>query len=126
MIKKNNYMRAENLMIGDWVIDEYTNRPMRIEGVNKMMGSGLSPIPITAEILEKNGFEEKEYFDQNGKVYCMFFERGYVSLEFVQYILLDCYKDGSNFIKMEIKYVHELQHVLRLCGLNELVDNFKI
>lgn len=23
-------------------------------------------------------------------------------------------------------YVHELQHALRLCGLNELADNFKV
>ena len=25
-----------------------------------------------------------------------------------------------------LQYVHELQHALRLCGLNEIADNFKI
>lgn len=25
-----------------------------------------------------------------------------------------------------IQYIHELQHVLRPCGLNELADNFKM
>ncbi|MBQ0088527.1 MAG: hypothetical protein KBT27_04250 [Prevotellaceae bacterium] len=29
-------------------------------------------------------------------------------------------------ISIQIKYVHELQHALRLCGLNDLADNFKI
>lgn len=27
---------------------------------------------------------------------------------------------------IHIYYVHELQHALRLCGLNELADNFKV
>ena len=30
------------------------------------------------------------------------------------------------FVWNDILYVHELQHALRLCGLNELADNFKI
>lgn len=25
-----------------------------------------------------------------------------------------------------IKYIHDMQHILRLCGLNKLADNFKI
>ena len=27
---------------------------------------------------------------------------------------------------IKVKYVHELQQVLRLCGLRELADNFKV
>lgn len=32
----------------------------------------------------------------------------------------------STYNKIEFKYVHQLQHALRLCGLDELADNFKI
>ena len=31
-----------------------------------------------------------------------------------------------SFLRINVFYVHELQHALRLCGLNELADNFKI
>lgn len=107
-------MKAEELMIGDWVIDEYTNRPMRIEAVNKMMGSGLLPIPLTAEIFEKNGFENgqfcNEYILDDDNFYIIEVNHSYL------------YQESD----IEINYVHELQHLLRLCGLNELSNNFKI
>lgn len=32
----------------------------------------------------------------------------------------------TNELRINIDYVHELQQALRLCGLNELADNFKI
>lgn len=75
------------------------------------------PIPLTAELLEKNGWKEDEFWHE--------------------------YKDGTTIIQCSLpdmrgringivvenfkcKYVHQYQHLLRLCGLNELADNFKI
>lgn len=117
-------MKSSELMIGDWVIDEYTNRPMRIEGVNKMMGSGLSPIPLTAEILEKNGFTQVK---NEKHTYHKHLEDGYISVyikkenAYIHYHNHEC--DSLNIKR---RYVHELQHPLRLCGVGELANNFKI
>ena len=80
------------------------------------------PIPLTPEILEKNGFI---------KVNSQRYDYGYPDT--------DCYvkvNPKKNMIHMNGRnansnlyshsFVHELQHALRLCGLNELADNFKI
>ena len=77
----------------------------------------FEPIPLTSEILEKNGWKETEYWHE--------------------------YKDGNTIIQYSLsniwgiineieiehfkcEYVHQLQHLFRLCGLNELADNFKV
>lgn len=116
-------MRVENLMIEDWVIDGYTNRPMRIEVVNKMMGSGLYPISLTAEILEKNGFEKDEEMN--------FVIRGddfFINLWIMPLCIEFYFKSyyDTNEMRINIDYVHELQQALRLVELNELANNFKI
>lgn len=64
----------------------------------------IEPIPLTPEILEKNDLPQYEWV----KIY---FQGEYGNI--------------TDFSK-KLKYVHELQYVLRLCGLNELADNFII
>lgn len=72
----------------------------------------ISPIPLTPEILEKNGFEYNTYNRWMSGRY------GVALME----------KDEHLFIwdRIQINYVHELQHCLRLCGLNELADSIII
>ena len=139
-------MEAKELMIGDLVC--YTSKP---DGLNEkresaivlgtnfrsdvilLWGDGwetwkhestIEPIPITPEILEKNGFvksaiEEGVYnFPDNNKALK---ERGFS---------LGYHGCGRWFITdhnlMMILYVHQLQQALRLCRLSELADNFQI
>lgn len=72
------------------------------------------PIPLTPEILEKNGW----WFDTEDK---------WLHDE-VNFIIetwngrFQCY--DINQIKLDS--AHKLQHALRLCGLDELADNFKV
>ena len=81
-----------------------------------------NPIVLTPEILEKNGFI---------KVNSQRYDYGYPDT--------DCYikvNPKKNMIHMNGRnansnlyshsFVHELQRALRLCGLNELADNFKV
>lgn len=88
----------------------------------------LIPIQLTAEILEKNGFvydgciigEDgyncKSYNLNDSQVWGYLTEEGF-----------DIVFGGDNQPNdIIIKSVHELQHALRLCGLDELADNFKI
>lgn len=82
----------------------------------------VKPIPLTEEILKANGFresieEDTWYFPECCKAH----GRGYAiekEIDGIWYI--------TDHLLMPIIYVHELQHALRLCGLNDIADNFKV
>ena len=101
-------------------------------------------IPITPEILEKNGWyygltsdeEEAEYFlggCHYGRHWSYDEGAGSISLIFPNEanggeLIIDdqSFNRHLDFVWCDTLYVHELQHALRLCGLNELADNFKV
>ena len=125
-------MKAADLMIGDWVgrvfddkriIEDYRQVDWIRTGeigmrYCKVWSIGcIEPIPLTPEILEKNGWKETEYWHEykNGNTIIQ------CSLHKIWGII--------NEIEIEhfkCEYVHQLQHLLRLCGLDELANNFKI
>ena len=75
------------------------------------------PIPLTPEILKKNGWKETEYWHEYND-----------GNTIIQYSLSNIW-GIINEIEIEhfkCEYVHQLQHLLRLCGLDELADNFKV
>jgi hypothetical protein len=85
----------------------------------------IEPIPFTEEILLKTGFriigsfiELVEYAlnDVDAEI-CVFYNRESNNPYF--------YTEIAN-VKVEIKYFHELQHLLRLCGGRGIADNLKI
>lgn len=85
------------------------------------------PIPLTTDILINNGFKQ----DTIGSGLILHIT-GAENL----YVLVNYRYNGecrnieiSNNVynlSMPIRYVHELQHVMRLVGLNELAKNLKI
>lgn len=87
----------------------------------------IKPIPFTAEILEKNGFIGGEYKSYTGYVWYLE-EKGFRKIWFI----MSCEKSilcgekikangsiGDNFSIPNIKFVHELQHALRLCNIEK-------
>ena len=70
-------------------------------------------IPLTPEILEKNGWwydvEDMWLHDE-------------VDFGIERWRGFQCY----NISQIKLDSVHQLQQTLRLCGLNELADNFKV
>ena len=137
-------MKAAELMVGDLVClkdDIKCELPLKIDGVLtndiSLEGEGflggaeglIRPIPITPEILEKNGWErdiDKEWEYNNSHIlphYCYQWEKRNVKIE--MYAGLEGFTI-SLIIGRRFYAVHELQHALRLCGLNEIADNFKI
>lgn len=91
--------------------------------------NGIKPIPITAEILEANGFIKTGYLCR-----CV-----HNLADFDNHAQLDYNLKFSTFeikrmknrawtakIYMDAHYVHELQHALRLAGLDDLADSFVI
>lgn len=124
-------MKCRELMVKDWVANQY-GTPIQIystgdNGAYANTGDTLwvfedneykpQPIPLTPEILEKNGWEETEYWHE--------YEDGNT---IIQYSLSNIWGiiNGIEIEHFKCEYVHQLQHLLRLCGLDELADNFKV
>ena len=135
-------MKATELMIGDWVGRVFDDKRIDYRQVDwirtgeigmryqKVWAIGcIEPIPLTAEILEKDGWErdiDKEWEYNNSHIlpyYCYQWEKQNVKIE--MYAGLEGFTI-SLIIGRRFYAVHELQHALRLCGLNELADNFKV
>ena len=135
-------MKLTDLAILDWVL--INNTPHKIQAIDSIDDEILADdelyyvgedrchsedkiegIPITPEILEKNGF----VFD------CDFWTIAnprYNNVRMVRYCSID--EDATDAFlghwafdeNYAIDFVHELQHALRLCGLNEIAANFKV
>lgn len=132
-------MKAEELMIGDLVkfphgIDKVCDLPY-VEGKGICASfaasatlfpvpvEALEPIPLTSEILEKNGFRKlnNQYYLTLSKIYDTW------------EIIIDVYNgfyylnvdqdrddvDQGGIRDLKIFKVHELQHALRLCGIEK-------
>lgn len=125
-------MTANELMVGDWVL--WKDKPVQIARVSGVVysfghidvtlahcGSGvlethdiksISPIPLTTEILEKN--EIDTVFKTRYKGFYLEYHAE------VGMIMLYVYNNGSfQPTGVGFKYVHELQHALRLCGIDK-------
>jgi hypothetical protein len=111
-------MEANELMIGDWVsYNGIANKVAPADFCQKKWISELEPIPLTTEILEKNGFVLKEE------------EKGAYGVDIAPYytrndVPFEIFCDGEPFAirfkdPVNIKYVHELQHAMRLCGIEK-------
>ena len=90
----------------------------------------LQPILISSEILEKNNdilYGELPILFDDGKMHYSIIECRYVSKEYERnnetfYCLLSsCAYNGDSFITpiAKIRYVHELQHTLKLCEIEK-------
>lgn len=85
--------------------------------------SWIEPIPLTAEILEKNGFKK---CDGNEWSVFKYEDDDYTKKALYQvlwsadelYLEIDSYTSRTGeFNRMGVEFVHELQHALRLCGI---------
>ena len=119
-------MEAEKLMIGDWAdfAPELEDPPFAktITANNLyMIDSGrmvVKPIPLTPEILEKNGFEKHTSSDTR-----MFLHHDDYRLSYYperKHFTIYNQIDGS-LVQRVIVNVHELQHALKLCGIDKKI-----
>lgn len=128
-------MEANELMLNDWVqtsgkyaqvLDiDYNYACLDISKCEFHIRY-LEPILLTKEILIVNGFDGHYLWLKEGETNG---DTEYVEMELTQessmfFFIRRTYNKGQ--FKGVLKYVHELQHALRLCGLNELADNFKL
>lgn len=73
----------------------------------------VSPIPLTPEILKKNGWE---------KLYEKFFEKNVNNIRLTIELSENIYVAINRIFIMEIHYIHELQHLLFGLGINHEME----
>ena len=150
-------MRIEELSIGDWVCaklakwerdDADMTPPLQIKRINGIerhnlyvdlfnptnntiehsaFVGDLIPIPLTPEILEKNGFEFKhaglefDHYDltlENGMSLLLSFNR-----DEHYYLMYETKGErGMHQIDCPLGSVHQLQHALRLAGIEREIE----
>ena len=129
--------------------------PLKVDGVliddisleeEGFLGGGdglIRPIPVTPEILKKNdwywgltsneedivscvggAYEEHWVYDGGAGEISLFFPKdtdgGLLKIDDQRF------NRHLEFVWCDTLYVHEMQNALRLCGLDELADNFKV
>ena len=136
-------MKASELMIGDYV--NYRGQIIKITSLYDKGGSNevgwsdkesvwvnadnVEPIPLTADILKKNGwkheFDKKPYMVKydlgvKGKNCWMMWAIKEHNLDIQrQDEKLNMYNLKTQRACIPCDYVHELQHALRLCGIEK-------
>lgn len=145
-------MKAKELMIRDWVrIDEpdkYAGATGQIQSLmyhreddaayfnvfiqgkfgyvsRDVCSDDIRPIPLTEEILEKNGFENigDDTYQLEEKP-CWFWVDFFRHIYGCEYDTSTYeYEDDEHRLKLYgIPSVHELQHALRLCGIEKEIE----
>lgn len=138
-------MKAEELMIGDRVklkdaqlgYIRFNGPTVKIESIvppnvyvrnykgllEDVKDEYLLPIPLNPEILEKNGFEKvyDKYKLPNYRIKW----NSYTDLYFTVFTGVDGYWNPIGLsvitggLPVNVDYVHQLQHALRLCGIRK-------
>ena len=133
-------MKANELMIGDWLLsyddDELENIPVKVVSIDvdgwvfyeypdKFIEEGwcknLYPVPLTNEILEQNGWKWNEYHTMMtlvvGSIHIGWgFYKDCLSIS-------DHSDDGDcQITSLKCEYVHQLQHVLKICEIEKEIE----
>ena len=114
-------MKIDEVMLGDIV--SLSGRPIHVTlAVLNNWSDNIKPIPLTPEILEKNGFER----DKNISLYNAYtginsrvtLHDDFMSMNSrnMWHVHIDS-EDYCTIANCELTYLHELQHLLRLCKI---------
>ena len=142
-------MKCRELMCGDWIADNNGFRWQIIcvgddyayatfegnegdpwEFVDK--DDQPQPIEITAELLKANGWEVHNYYSSFHNLDEYFFMRdangNHLELKQGTLAIWNEYEPDNDGVYSDIvipiKYVHQLQQVLRLAGMTDMANNF--
>lgn len=121
-------MKANELMIGDFVqvpslidnvehydawckVKQLRDCDLDVIGFKELKYNEVMPIPVTREILEKFGFQQistNKYVSDKVTI-----------AVFAEEFLVTIKSENAMVMMITVKYVHELQHVLQLCGIEK-------
>lgn len=136
-------LKISDLSVGDWVQDNYGDY-VKVAGIwqgcnfnyqvdilrdgriGTIVPCNLHPIPITAEILEKNGlFRHEEDTDNPQRIVLsnhFIMARTYTDVDWWRVQIYDEEIAGEELFSGIIYSVHQLQHALRLAGIDKEIN----
>lgn len=135
-------MKAIELMIGDWVAQKHSGLLLKVSEVRPpyIIADGedgqfhedtLEPIPLTAELLEQNGFVTKDKPDYwaGYRSYTYKYSKGSTGLTFRLFHDTGKYEwSGKCEISLNslpyrfrFEYLHVLQHILKICHIDKKI-----
>lgn len=136
-------MDVNELMIGDYIRQKHSNLVLKVsaitppyvqcEGENGQFHEDtIEPIPLSVEILESNGFklvgDHTSHWQICGDGYDDIQISGVPDPKHHVTLILNAHKEsttgtGYGFYRMiydmPIRYVHELQHIMRICKIGK-------
>ena len=132
-------MKTNELMVGNWVIApsfEHELREVQVEEIeeyaimdkyyHKVFYAELAPIPITEDFLKKNGFIKKciiepdEYYTEGLYEWEKSTDDYFIEVRNEETSVRSIYifnADRNNVAGIDIQYVHQLQNVLNILGI---------
>lgn len=117
MVKKSALQFAKDKIFK--VISSFSGGFLKVFMLNdssttySISNNAIRPIPLTPEILKKNGWE---------KLYEKFFEKNVNNIRLTIELSENIYVAINRIFIMEIHYIHELQHLLFGLGINHKME----
>lgn len=131
-------MKANELMIGDWVYDTLSQTDIKVNRgcfeINPLNGicyaENLILIPLTAEMLEKNGFKKFNFRGSAWQHEWTWRNNTLTNVSLWCREPNDNTKDGwmiriespTSSLCVKVEFLHQLQHALRLCGIEKEIE----
>ena len=125
-------MKANEIQIGDWVEPHqcmiptvyckvegiYSDGTVHLDKAERLFAlDELTPVPLTPEILEKNGFKKYNGLYRLDIAEGVFVNADFKSKEPFVSVHNTCYRATPI-----CWYLHQLQHALRLCGIEKEIE----
>ena len=136
-------MNVNELMIGDYIRQKHSNLVLKVSAITppyvqcegesgQFHEDTIEPIPLSVELLESNGFklvgDHTSHWQICGDGYDDIQISGVPDPKHHVTLTLNAHKDsttgtGYGFYRMiydmPIRYVHELQHIMRICKIGK-------
>ena len=135
-------MKAKDLMVGDRVF-LFGDKPVKVDCIGnvdvylsdengidwRVTYEHIKPIPLTPEILEKNGFKntsiviidtrKMRWVSEDTRTEITIWMDDTLPMEIVKNVY---YEDEVSYTLPFPSTVHELQHALKLCGIEKEIE----
>lgn len=130
-------LKISDLSVGDWVQDILGNiciirnifcgdlvECYVVEKGDELgiMIDRLRPIPITAELLEKNGAKKTEFVKDSGYEFYQCDDLYASRVEGSEWWTIIVRKEYREVVKCYVQHVHQMQHALRLAGVEKEIE----
>lgn len=119
-------LKINDLSVGDWVKIQG-----KIRKIDYLYGNDnvcdvpidlVEPIPITPEILEKNGSKKTEFLEDSGYEFYQCDDFYASRVEGSKWWTIIVRNECREVVNCYIQHIHQLQHALRLAGVEKEIE----